>query len=242
MIFGNLKLSGTDYGIIAVVVILVLIGLSAIYSASYHVESPALKTNFAKQILWFFISFILMFATIIIPNKNYRDVAYFAYAISIVLLILPLFGGGNSDVNRWISLGPLRFQPSEFAKICILLALARYLSHERRNLTKIKEISIAFGLILLPFMLVVKQPDLGTALVFISLILPVLYWAGLPTFYLFAIIAPFVVMLAAFNFYTFFAAMLIVGSILLYFRKGFKVFLLLMILNISVGIITPFLW
>lgn len=242
MIFGDLKLSGADYGTIIVVVLLILIGLSAIYSASYHVESPALKTNFAKQILWFLVSFIFMAITIIIPLKNFRDIAYVVYVLSILLLIMPLFLGKIAEVNRWIALGPFNFQPSEFAKTGILMALARYLANERRNLTNLKEIAFAFGLVLLPFMLVVKQPDLGTALVFISLILPVIYWAGLPTFYLFAFIAPFIVMLAAFNFYTFFLVMIVVGSLLLYFRKGFKVFLVLMFLNISVGIITPYMW
>ncbi len=242
MIFGDLKLSGADYGSIVVVVLLIFIGLGAIYSASYHVESPALKTNFAKQILWFFISFIFMVLTVIVPLKNYRDIAYIVYVVSVVLLVGPLFLGKIADVNRWIELGPFKFQPSEFAKIGVLLALARYLANERRDLMNLKEIAVAFSLVLLPFVLVVKQPDLGTALVFISLILPVLYWAGLPTFYLFAIVAPFVVMLAAFNFYTFFSAMIIIGSILLYFRKGFNVFIILMILNISVGIVTPYLW
>jgi rod shape determining protein RodA len=139
-------------------------------------------------------------------------------------------------------LGPIKFQPSEFAKIGILLTLARYLSEEKRDLTQLKEIAFAFGLVLIPFALVVKQPDLGTALVFISLILPVIYWAGLPAFFLFVIVAPFISLLSAFNFYSFFSAMIVIATILWLFRKGISVFLFNMGLIISVGIITPYMW
>jgi len=242
MIFGDIKLTGADYGHLLIVCLLILIGLAAIYSASYQVESPVLKTNFAKQILWFFIGVIILMVVIVIPFQFFRQISYWAYGISIILLMLPFALGKIADVHRWIAIGPFKFQPSEFAKIGILLALARYLGEERRDLTKLKELTITFGIIFIPFALVVQQPDLGTALVFASLILPVIYWAGLPTFYLFIIISPFVSLLSAFNFYTFFGAMFIIAFILIYFRRGVRIFLANMGLNIGVGIITPFIW
>jgi len=242
MIFSDIKLSNTDYGLILIVCVLILIGLAAIYSASFHVESSTLKSNFTKQIIWFFLGIIALVATILIPLRVFWSISYWAYGISIILLILPLFLGSVADVHRWIVLGPIKLQPSEFAKIGVLLALVRYLAEDRRNLNNLKEVIISFVIIIFPFLLVVKQPDLGTALVFASLILPVIYWAGLPTYLLFIIVAPFISLISAFNFYTFLIAMIIIASILFLFHRGLRYFIINMILNISVGVITPFLW
>ena len=139
MIFGDIKLSRADYSHIFIVCLLVLIGLATIYSASYQVESATLKTNFAKQILWFFISIIVLAIIIIIPLRVFWTVSYWAYGISMILLIMPLFFARVADVHRWIVLGPFKFQPSEFAKIGVLLAIARYLAEDKRNLNKAKE-------------------------------------------------------------------------------------------------------
>lgn len=241
-IFGQIKISSADYGHILVVFLLVAFGLVAIYSASYQVESPALRANFAKQILWFFVATVFMFLAIIMPTRGYFVTAYWLYGISIILLLFTLMVGQGNSVMRWISIGPFRFQPSEFAKISIVLALARYLSHEKRNLNNLKDIVVAAGLVFVPFALIARQPDLGTALVFLAITLPIMYWAGLPAFYLFTILIPFVVMIASFNFYTFSLIMLFIAVMQVLFKRGLFVIIFNMILNIGVGIITPILW
>ena len=116
------------------------------------------------------------------------------------------------------------------------------MSHEKRNLNNFKDIAISFGIIFLPFLLIAKQPDLGTALVFLAIILPVLFWAGLPSFFLFAITTPFIVMLSSFNYYMYFLAMILIALTLLFFKRGLFLSLLVMGLNIVVGIVTPLLW
>jgi len=139
-------------------------------------------------------------------------------------------------------IGGFQFQPAEIMKVSALLALARYLSYEKRDLNKIKDIAIAFCIVFVPFLLIAQQPDLGTALVFLAIILPILYWAGLPSFYVFFVIAPFLVMAASFNFYTFFVAMIFISVILFFLKRGLFVSLVTIILNIGVGIVTPILW
>ena len=235
------ELTVSDYVYIFTIFILIFIGLSAIYSASYQVESSYLKANFSRQVVWFLIGTFFLIITVVLPTRVLFTVSYWFYGFSILLLILILVLSDVS-VSRWITIGGVQFQPSEFMKVSTVLALARYLSFKKRNLNKIKEISIAFGLILLPFLLISQQPDLGTALVFLAVILPILYWAGLPTFYLLVIIMPFVVLLASFNYYAFFAAMIFTIAMLLFFRSGLLVFLSVMIFNIIIGIFTPFLW
>lgn len=240
--FEEIKISGADYGLILVVLILVIIGLIAIYSASYQVESPVLKDNFAQQVLWFLIGLVIMSIAIIIPTRAYWASAYWLYFITIILLFFILMLNRGSTVARWIDIGPLRFQPAEFAKISVVIVLARYLSHEKRNLNKFRDIAVSFGIILLPFLLIAKQPDLGTALVFLAIILPVLFWAGLPSFFLLAITTPFIVMISSFNYYMYFLAMILIALALLFFKRGLYISLLIMILNIVVGIVTPLLW
>lgn len=240
--FSNVKISGWDYGLISVIVILTLVGLLAIYSASYQAKSPVLKANFTRQIFWFLLGIIFMLFAIIVPTSVYRASAYWLYALAIILLMLTLVLNRGASVTRWISIGPIRIQSSEFAKIALILILAKYLSYEKRKLNNVKEIAISFVIILIPFLLIAKQPDLGTALVFLAIILPVLFWAGLPSFFLFTIGAPFLVLAASFNYYTYFLAMILIAVMLLYFKRGLFISLLIMIINIVVGIVTPLLW
>jgi len=238
----EIKISGADYSFIAVVIILTIIGLVAIYSASYKVESPALKANFTRQLIWFFISLIFMALAIAIPTRAYQASAYWLYAVTIALLLFTLFLSRGNAVSRWLTIGPIRFQPAEFAKISVLVMLAQFLSGEKRNLYRIKDIAIAFGIVGLPFLLIARQPDLGTALVFLVIILPVLFWAGMPSFFLFAISSPLIVMVASFNFYTYFLAMIFIALLLLFFRRELFISITLMVLNIIVGIVTPIMW
>lgn len=238
----EIKINNADYILVIVVFILIATGLMAIYSASYQVESPELKANFTRQVVWALIGTILMLIAVIIPTSSYFLAAYWLYGLSIAILIITLIISRGEAVARWITIGGIRFQPAEIAKLSVILVLAKYLSDEKRKLNRMKDIAIAFGIAFLPFILIARQPDLGTALVFLAILLPVLYWAGLPTFFLFIIIAPLMVAIASFNYYTFFLAMLSIASLLLLFKRAQLVSLAIMLLNIGVGIVTPLMW
>jgi len=94
----------------------------------------------------------------------------------------------------------------------------------------------------LPAVLIVEQPDLGTSLVFLALTIPVLFWAGLNWFYIFIILSPLLVIIASFNFWAFLFVMLIISFILFYSRRKPLIIVAVFILNIAVGIVTPYLW
>lgn len=240
--FKKLDFSSSDYILFVVVILLLIAGLAAIYSALYKVESKDLQDNFTRQIVWIFVGVVFIVLTIISPSRLLYSGAYILYGFSIILLILILFLKTGTGVSRWITIAGFQFQPSELAKIATLLALARYLSAEKRNLNNIKEIFFALGIVLLPFLLIGQQPDLGTALVFLAFILPVMFWAGLHTFYIFIAIAPLIVIAASFNYYAFFAVMVGIACMLIFFKRGFIVSTLTFITNIGVGIVTPILW
>ncbi len=240
--FRKVELTRSDYIFIAAVILLLVAGLIAIYSALYRVESTDLKNNFTRQILWIFVGVIFCIAIVVSPSRLLYSSAYMLYASAIFFLLMVLFIKKGGGISRWIPIAGFQFQPAELAKIATLLALSRYLSAEKRNLKNVKESGLALAIVLLPFFLIARQPDLGTGLVFLALILPVMFWTGLPTFYIFIAIAPLIVLVASFNYYAFFCSMLVIAGMLIYFRSSFLVSLIVFFGNIGVGILTPLLW
>lgn len=231
-----------DTGLLFAVLTLIVVGLVAIYSATHVEVAEGTYDKFVKQFIWSFIGLATLVATTFIPIKIVHKQAYVFYTITVLLLILVLFIGGGAGTRRWIMLGPVSLQPAEFAKVGTLLALARYLSHKNRNLKSMRSLLIAFGITLVPLALIMKQPDLGSSLVFLAMILPMLHWAGLSPTVLFVLLAPFISLVCAFNYYSFFAAILLICAILFLFRRGLVFFLVNFIINIGVGVMTPILW
>ncbi|MFQ5822457.1 MAG: rod shape-determining protein RodA [bacterium] len=224
------------------VLILVVCGLIAIYSATYTSESQTVQFNFKRQLIWVLLGMIILGATIFTPIRFINKYAFSIYGITILLLISVLFIGTGSGAKRWIPFGPFWIQPAEFAKVGTVLALAKFLSQDNRNLKNIRDLAIAFALAFLPLLLIIQQPDLGSALVFLALILPMLHWAGLSPIILFVLLAPLISLICAFNYYSFLIAMIFISLALILLQRGLTFFLINFILNIGVGIITPILW
>ncbi|MFQ5771779.1 MAG: rod shape-determining protein RodA [bacterium] len=231
-----------DFGILITVIVLIIIGLVAIYSATYASESQSGHLNFKRQLIWVTFGLLIFTAIIFVPLRFFYKYAYSFYFVSVFLLFLVLIFGTGSGTRRWLSIGPVGIQPAEFAKIAVVLALAKYLSQDNRNLDHIRDIGMAFGIVLIPFLFVMRQPDLGSALVFLALILPIMQWAGLSPVVLFVLLAPLVSFICAFNYYSFLIAILIISLVLFLFQRGVVFFLINFIINIGVGIFTPILW
>lgn len=231
-----------DLGVFLATLILISCGLIAIYSATFAYQTQTSQLNFERQLLWVVIGMLVLGVIILIPMRIFYKYAYSVYGFTIFLLFVVLIVGTGIGAKRWISLGTFGVQPAEFAKVGTLLALAKYLSQENRNLKKLNELAIAIGLAFLPLMFILRQPDLGSALVFAALILPMLHWAGLSTIILFVLLAPLISLICAFNYYTFLIAMIIISLVLILSQKGLRFFLMNFIINIGVGIFTPILW
>lgn len=223
---------------------LLAIGLVALYSSSHSIGISANTTNYFKyQLMWILVGAAILGVIYFLPNKLIYDFAYVLYILSIILLIAVLFfGSTGSGAQRWLRLGPFRFQPSEFAKIAVLLAVARYLSKPRLDINRFKPFATASFIFLLPFILIVRQPDMGTSIAFLALVLPVYFWAGLESGKLFLLVAPFIVLIASFNFYFFVAIMLIILIYLYLSHRPFLNSIFIFAINIFVGLSTPFLW
>ncbi|NNJ24423.1 FtsW/RodA/SpoVE family cell cycle protein [Alienimonas chondri] len=131
----------------------------------------------AKQRVWAAFAAIACLATAAIPPKMLKSIALPAFAAAIGLLILVYAFPARNGSRRWIPLGPVLLQPSEFAKLAVLLALARYLSHRRDHRTVLGLIP-PFLLTVVPVGLILKEPDLGTSLVFLPMLGAVLVASG----------------------------------------------------------------
>jgi rod shape determining protein RodA len=157
------------------------------------------------------------------------------------LLILDI-SSHTDDANRWLMIGGIHLQPAEFMKPVLVLTLARFMSDKQRSPKQIKNVLLVFGLAFIPFILVIKQPDLGTALCFMVVTLPMLYWWGLSTFAIFIIVAPFITFIASFNFWSFFFVILMTSFVLYVSQRKMSVFWTVFTINILVGIVAPQVW
>ncbi|OIO10261.1 MAG: rod shape-determining protein RodA [Flavobacteriales bacterium CG_4_8_14_3_um_filter_35_10] len=178
---------GLDWPLVVFYFLLVSLGWFSIYSASMnetHFEILDFSVKYGTQLLWILMSLILIIFTLFIDAKFYERFASLIYAFSILSLLgLFVFGKTISGATSWYVFSGASLQPSEFAKVATALALAKLLSDKNYNLKLVKNQIKAFFIIILPALIIIPQPDPGSALVFFSLIF-VLYHEGLPKFFI----------------------------------------------------------
>jgi rod shape determining protein RodA len=217
-------------------------GCFAIYSATYS-ATPDENGFFSRQMMWCVLGILVMIGVSLISLKVINRFVYWFYIFCLFLLLLVLFVGKvGQGAERWLIVGPVHVQPSELAKLATILAVSKYLSDKYADVNKFKYFTVAVAIILLPFILIARQPDLGTALVFLALIIPLLYWAGLNWFNIFTILTPLLTMILSFNFWAFMILMISIVVVLAYSRRKPIILVAVFLLNIGVGIATPYLW
>jgi len=220
---------------------LVVIGLLTVYSAT-SVPGPH-EGLWVKQVWWALVAFGAAWLVAALPYRVWDTLAYPAYVVSLALLVLVLAIGTSAyGAKRWIDMGPLKFQPSEFAKIATVLVLARRFSDPKLDLRRIRYWLPAVLLVLVPFLLVVREPDLGTSLTFPVILIAMAFWAGMPFGHLFLGLSP--ALNVALFFTTgslwWFAGLFAVGLAVL--RPRLPVLLLFVALNGVVAYTMPHIW
>lgn len=180
-----------DFSLFFSTALLWIAGIFLVYSATHIHTSGPLAGIYKSQIVWAIMGICLMLGIISIPSRIYYSFSYVLYGLSLLMLGYVIVAGFVSKgAGRWISMGGIRIQPSEFAKIGLLFALANYLSKKSISLLKPSTFIMPGILILVPFVLVLKQPDLGTALVFCVMSFPMFFWAGMTLLEIFFIVSP----------------------------------------------------
>jgi rod shape determining protein RodA len=232
-----------DLYTVATVVILCGMGLITIYSTLQGSEVSTARNLHLKQLFWFGLGFVTMILVAAIPYKAYYAFSPIFYVISIISLILLLgLGRGQSGTNRWFQLGSFHLQPAELAKVATIFILARYLSSRKVVSGGIKPFLPAIPLVGLPIILIIKQPDLGTSLVFLAILVAMLYHAGMRPANLFLILSPAISLICAFHLASWMIFILVLILLLFRSRPRFLTTAAIFFLNFAVGIGTPILW
>ncbi|OGS36486.1 MAG: rod shape-determining protein RodA [Elusimicrobia bacterium RIFOXYB2_FULL_49_7] len=222
---------------------LIMIGIALIYSATHLDQDVFIRNLFHNQLAWVVLGTAAFYITAIIPSRTYYDTAYLFYAFTLLLLVLVVVKGTTAmGATRWIVLGPLRLQPSELAKIGTVFALARYLSSKPVSLEKISSLIVPFAMVMVPMLLIVKQPDLSTALVFCAFTAVMLFWGGLSLAEVFFLLSPILSLILAFHLFLWALFFIILFFTLTRFCRNLSVITIILSLNFMVGIILPMAW
>ena len=177
-----------DMWLVIICLLLGCAGIASIYSTTHFMKDSDL---FLRQIMWLGMGLLAMFVTTLFNYRTIKRWAYIIYGLSIILLVAVIFIGKSAlGAQRWLMLGPFSFQPSEFAKLALFVALAKYLTPETMERKRFysRDLFICLILFIIPFLLIMKQPDLGSALVLIPGFIAMLYFAGAGIKYLLALL------------------------------------------------------
>ena len=231
-----------DFGLFIPVMLLITIGLMAIYSSTFN--HPVASGNFEKQMIWAIVAVLIFFIAFSLPTNSFRYAASPVYFLSVILLIAVLVMGRKvSGAQSWFHLGPVGFQPSEIAKIGTILALAAFLSRRNADIDSFLDIIFALVIGFVPVGLILLEPDLGTSIVFIGMILTLIFWKGISLFSLFVVLSPgFVAVAALFGFYYFISAMVLIVITLFLFKKDIFFSGSIFALNLGAGFFADYVY
>lgn len=175
------KLKSTEWSIIICTIILITIGLFALYSAS---KSTDLE-DFKKQIIWVAISIPVLFIAIIVNYNFLSRISIVFFAGAIGLLIIVLLTSSVNGATSWFSLGTVSIQPSEIAKIAFILFLANIMAKiPEGEINRFTNILKIIGISLIPIILIILQPDYGTAFAYIFAVVAMLFVSGIDRKYI----------------------------------------------------------
>lgn len=224
---------------------LVFIGWINIYSTTYssdHLGLMNLDTFHGKQLMFIIVSFIAIIITLAIETKFYERFSSVIFMVAIVSLAgLYLFGKNINGATSWYAIGGMTLQPSEFAKAATALALANYISDIQTDLNNFKDLLKAFAIICIPALLIIPQPDPGSALIYLAFFF-VLYREGLSATYLLVGIFAIVIFIATLLFGTLWVALITIAILIIAYliykrkKKKISVFKLIAITLITIAL------
>ncbi len=220
--------------------VLSIIGLVSIYSATFDAHDIGI---FSRQMYWVLTGTLIMALIAFLPFRLLQSLSWISYGTSIVLLVFVLLLGRTvSGSTSWFNLGAFRIQPSEFAKITTVLALAAFLSRSDVSLQTPRDLLVAAAIVGIPVGLILLQPDFGTTVIYAGMFFALLFWGGASRFTLLAIVAPLACAFAALVSTTLFLIAVALFGVLIYITKENRLvaavaFSLMVLFGISVQVI-----
>ena len=174
-------LSLTDRLMLLCALILSVWGVFCIYSAAAGTAGRGFDYAF-RQAAWLFVSVVVMLVVMIVGHNKLLEGAYPLFGLALLLLFLTLLAPKVKGAQSWLGFGGVRFQPSEFAKVAVILTMSKFMT--RYPPLDFKTFMMCLGVIMIPVSLVLLQPDAGSALVFLVISFGMLWAAGTPFKYL----------------------------------------------------------
>lgn len=177
-------LKNTEWSILICVILLTIIGLVALYSATINSELD----EFKKQCIWVLIGLPIMISLLFIDYNIIVRFSPYLYGISIILLIGVLFTPAVNGASSWFNIGFFAFQPGELIKVFVIMFLSYVIveiqKRSKKEINKLSKLGIIFGTVFLPLFLIILQPDYGTAIAYIISLALILYVAGIDKKYI----------------------------------------------------------
>lgn len=231
-----------DWYLLLLLVILLGVGILVIYTASSTKIGEEILTHdyYVRQIIWIGIVAVTLIVLYKTPYSFFDFLVTPSYIISIVMLIIVLFMPAIKGSSRWIIFGSFRVQPSEIAKITTILMLAKSISK-----SKLSDFNVLIRALLIagvPVSLIVMQPDLGTSLVFVAIVVSMLAFSKLPSYYFVILLSPVISVMASFFPVSFIFSLAIIGFLLYKLKLTNLAIVTTLLVNIGVFISTPYLW
>jgi len=226
---------------------LAVYGLATLYSAGQTDVPTFVATIWQKQVVWLGLSLVVAVLTFRTSPRMLEWATPFVYAIALFLLLLTLFigtGAGTAASSKsWIAIGGHRFgQPAELAKLATILMLARWLAAQREAPATLRDLIIPGLIAALPCLLVLKQPDLGSAIVFIAILFFMLFWAGTKPSLLVLAASPVIGLVLAFSTVAWGVWIAVLAALLLWWRPYLWEGVAIMGLNLLGGVLALPFW
>ncbi|HUI30108.1 MAG TPA: rod shape-determining protein RodA [Candidatus Acidoferrales bacterium] len=211
-----------DYKTFLLAVLLGTIGVLSVNSATFNSASHSF---FIRDIIWQASGLIVALAVLFSSNRFLQNGAYFFYVLTMLLLVFVLVAGKKvSSHSSWVGLFGGGGQPSELAKVATILTLSKFLSEKGSERNQWQVIGISIGIVGLPMILTMLQPDLGTTIVYLAIFFSILYWWGLQPIIIVGLIAPLAIIFAEFSGTTVLVITVISLGLLFFFLSGRRLF------------------
>ena len=231
-----------DFVLLALLFSLIAFGCIMIYSASTTVISDQVNTEafWWRQIIFAVLAFGVIAFILKLPMPIFDILILPAFILNLVALIVVLFTPAVNGSHRWFSIGGINFQPSESAKLLSILMVARYISKE--NLSEYKQMLYGFGIMIVPVLLILIEPDFGTTLVFWASLLAMFIAADVPLFYIVLIVSPVFAVVASIHWALIILWITILVLLLLWSRLSWVAITVSSIINVFISLIMPLFW
>ncbi len=237
-----------DLPLLIVALLLTVFGIAMVYSAGQtDVPVGFIEAAWKRQLAWFCIGIA---AAYILSRSSVRFIEWMtwpAYVLTVILLIVTLaFGAGAgtaASMKGWLVIGGTRIgQPSELAKIVVVLKLAKVLSSRREAAKSLLDLWKPAVVVGIPWLLIMAQPDLGTGIVFIGIFFAMLFWSGVAWPLLVLVASPAISLVLAFSTQLWGAWFLVLIALVLWYKPYLWEGVVLVVANVAMGVVAPILW